>query len=123
MNEQIKNKELLVQWLEDFKTKAGEYDEAIPTIEECENALTLYKNIVDKIRIPLLVQNLRNARRADNSCLEYGLEYHLRGLKSAVNNYFVSQILININENYSLKKVFQEILDSLREITIGLTNK
>ena len=61
-----------------------DYTEAQETINECENALNLYKTIVDPLRIPLLIQNARNARQKDGSCLEYGLEYHLKNLSSAV---------------------------------------
>ena len=78
IDEQSKRKELLVEWLEDFKSKLGEYDEAQETIKECESALELYKKVVDAVKIPLMVKNARNARRADGSCLEYGLEYHLK---------------------------------------------
>ena len=77
-------KELLVEWLEDFKSKLGEYQEAQETIKECERALALYKQVVDAVKVPLMVQNARKARRADGCCLEYGLEYHLRNFKSAV---------------------------------------
>ena len=88
LEEQTKSKELLVQWLEDFKTKAGEYDEATSTIEECEKALSLFKKVVGKVKGTLLVQNARNARRADGSVLEYGVEYHLRGFVGAVCNFY-----------------------------------
>ena len=74
----MKEKELLVEWLEDFKSKLGEYNEAQETIKECESALELYNKAVESVRIPLMVQNARNARQKDGSCLEYGLEYHLK---------------------------------------------
>eukprot|EP00012_Vannella_robusta_P010785 CAMPEP_0206204768 /NCGR_PEP_ID=MMETSP0166-20121206/13757_1 /ASSEMBLY_ACC=CAM_ASM_000260 /TAXON_ID=95228 /ORGANISM="Vannella robusta, Strain DIVA3 518/3/11/1/6" /LENGTH=93 /DNA_ID=CAMNT_0053624531 /DNA_START=1 /DNA_END=278 /DNA_ORIENTATION=+ len=43
--ERIKQKESLVQWLEDFKSKCGEYEEANETIQECENALALHRRV------------------------------------------------------------------------------
>ena len=83
-----KDKELLVEWLEDFKSKLGEYQESQETIEECERALTLYKQVVDAVKVPLMVQNARKARRADGCCLEYGLEFHLKN--------FIGPVCINI---------------------------
>lgn len=68
----------MVEWLEDFKSQYGEYVEAKKTIEECESVLEFYRKVVDPLRIPLLIQNARNARRADGSCLEYGLVHHLK---------------------------------------------
>ena len=79
-----KDKELLVEWLEDFKSKLGEYQEAQETIGECEKALDLYSSVVGSVRVPLLIQNARNARQKDGSCLEYGLEYHLKNFVGAV---------------------------------------
>ena len=78
VEEQVKKNNLLVQWLEDFKSKYGEYEQAYDTINQCEEVLDLYKKVVNKVRIPLLVKNARNARLAQGSCLEYGLDYHLR---------------------------------------------
>ena len=84
IEERKKQKELLVEWLEDFKSKHGEYDEAKETIEECEKALELYSKVVEAVRVPLMIQNARNARQKDGSCLEYGLKYHLDHFNSAV---------------------------------------
>ena len=52
-------------------------------MEECEKALALFSQVVDPVRIPLLIQNARNARKP-NSVLEYGLDYHLTKLRNAV---------------------------------------
>ena len=82
--ERVKQKELLVEWLEDFKSKLGDYEEARETIAECESTLDRYKQVVEAVRIPLMIQNARNARRADGSCLEYGLEFHLKNFNAAV---------------------------------------
>ena len=87
--DQAKRNDLLLQWLEDFKIKCGQFEEAKETIEECEAVLELYKKVVGAIKIPLDIQNARNARTKDGSCLEYGLEYHLRNFKSAVNHSFL----------------------------------
>ena len=80
----MKDKELLVQWLESFKSELEQYEEAKETIKECEEALYLFKSVVDPLRVPLLIQNARNARKADGSVLEYGLDYHMKGLNNAV---------------------------------------
>ena len=91
-NEWITNQEkqngLLVQWLEDFKSKLGQYELAKPTIDECEAVLELYNKVVNAVRVPLEIQNARNARTSDGSVLEYGLEYHLRNFKSAVSTFY-----------------------------------
>ena len=79
-----KQKELLVEWLEDFKSKLGEYNEASEIISECENTLDKYISVVEPLRVPLLIQNARNARQKDGSCLEYGLEYHLNKMNNAL---------------------------------------
>ena len=74
----------LVAWLEGFKAQLGQYQHAAATIEECEAVLALYDSVVGAAKIPLEIQNARNARRADGSNLEYGLEYHLERFKSAL---------------------------------------
>ncbi len=72
----VKEQKLLVEWLEDFKSKFGESDEALETIAECRDALKKYNEKVEAVRIPLAVQNARNARKENGSVLEYGLKYH-----------------------------------------------
>jgi hypothetical protein len=47
LNKQSQTRDLLVQWLEDFKSKLGEYDLAKPTIDEVESALQLYKEKIE----------------------------------------------------------------------------
>jgi hypothetical protein len=42
-----KTKDLLVQWLEDFKSKLGQYELAKPTIDEVESALKLYEEKIE----------------------------------------------------------------------------
>jgi hypothetical protein len=80
----VKEQKLLVEWLEDFKSKLGEHDEALDTIAECKDALNKYNAKVEAVRIPLAIQNARNARSADGSCLEYGLKYHLEKMSGAL---------------------------------------
>ena len=87
--ERVKEKELLVEWLEDFKSKHGEYLESVQTVEECETALDKYQTVVEKVRVPLMIQNARNARKKEGSCLEYGLEYHLKGFNASVGFHFL----------------------------------
>ena len=87
VEEQTKKKTLLIEWLENFKSKFAEYKEARSIIEDCENVLGNYKDKVEKVRIPIEIQNARNARKPKSN-LEYGLDYHLRGLTSAVSSPF-----------------------------------
>ena len=84
IEEQAKRNDLLLQWIEDFKSKFGQYEQAQSTIEEVDQVLELYNKVVGSVRIPLMIQNSRNARTKEGSVLEYGLEYHLNGFKSAV---------------------------------------
>lgn len=37
-----------------------------------------------EVKVPLMVQNARNAKRAQGSCLEYGLKNHLSNFVGAV---------------------------------------
>ena len=74
----------MVQWLETFKSSFGEYQESQETIDECEKLLQTYRMVVDSIKIPLMIQQARNARQKDGSCLEYGLDYHLKALNDSV---------------------------------------
>jgi hypothetical protein len=73
---QTKEYQLLLQWLEDFKSKFGDYDEAKATITQVEEALKLYKDVVLAAKLSLDIQRARAARRAQGSVLEYGLQYH-----------------------------------------------
>ena len=80
----MKEKELLVQWLEEFKSQYGHYSQSEPTISSVEKALTLYESTVSKLKVPLDIQNARNARKKDGSCLEYGFDHHYSGFESLV---------------------------------------
>ena len=84
MNEQSKEKEGIVQWVEDFKSKYGNYTEALDTIKEAEKVIDLYKQTVDKIKIPLDIKNYCNARREQGSLLEYGYDYHIKQFTNLV---------------------------------------
>ena len=75
--------EALLTWLEGFKAKF-KTQHAAATIDKCENVLSLYDSVVGAAKIPLEIQNAVNARRADGSNLEYGLEYHLQRFESAL---------------------------------------
>jgi hypothetical protein len=73
-----------MQWVESFKSECSSFEEAQPTLRECEDILSLCDKVVAQVRIPLLIQNAVNARHADGSCLEYGLKYHLEQMENAV---------------------------------------
>jgi hypothetical protein len=85
LEEQSKSNSLFVQWLEDFKSKFGEYTEAQPTIVEVEEALKLYKDAVGKVAIPLAIDKARKARKPD-SIFEYGMTWHLEKFLNKVPN-------------------------------------
>jgi hypothetical protein len=76
IEELAKNNSLFVQWLEDFKSKFGEYTEAHPTIKEVEEVLKLYKELVGKVTVPISIEKARQARKPD-SIFEYGMTWHL----------------------------------------------
>ena len=84
MNARAKDRDCLIEWLEGFKAKYQQYEQARETISTCEDLLDKYRTVTDPYRVPLLIQNARNARKAQGSCLEYGLDYHLRSFHSAV---------------------------------------
>ena len=86
IDDRQKEKELLCQWLEGFRSEFSEVLAAKVTLESCNSALKLYENVINAVKVPLMIKNARNARREDGSCLEYGLEYHLRQLNGAVSN-------------------------------------
>jgi hypothetical protein len=73
-----------VEWLEDFKSKFASYSEALETISECQQTLDKFTEKVESARVPLAVQNARNARRENGSVLEYGLKYHLDRMNGAL---------------------------------------
>ena len=77
MTEQEKVNGLLIQWLEEFKSMFGNYPEAQPTIQEVEAALSQYKEVVGRVKIPLDIKRAKDARRQDGSILEYGLQWQL----------------------------------------------
>lgn len=79
-----KSYNLIVQWLEDFRSKYGDYEEAQPTISKIEEALALYKDTIGRSKVKIEVQRARDARRAQGSVLEYGLDYHLSKFVAAV---------------------------------------
>ena len=76
--------DLLIQWVEDFRSRFEQYEEAQATLDECDAVLAQYKAVVGAVKIPLDIQNARNARTADGSCLEYGLSHHLERFKAAL---------------------------------------
>jgi hypothetical protein len=47
LDQLFKTKELLVQWLEDFRSKFGQYALGQPTIAEVTTALNLYEEKIE----------------------------------------------------------------------------
>ena len=81
----IAEKEELVNWLEDFRSKYEIYNEAQPTIEECESTIKNSTLVLEPIKAPLLIQNARLCR----DTLPYGLDFHVKKLKTAVSIIFI----------------------------------
>ncbi len=68
-----------------------EYPQAESTISQSEALLQLYNEKVNVVKVPLDIQKARNARKAQGSNLEYGLDSHLTSMNSLVSfltNYF-----------------------------------
>jgi hypothetical protein len=74
---------LLVEWLEDFRSRFGQHDEAQPTIDEVNQGLALYQQVVLASKRKIDLQKAIEAR-APNSVLEYGLNFHLERFLSEV---------------------------------------
>jgi hypothetical protein len=75
---------LLVQWVEDFKSKFNYVADAEPVIAKVEEALKLYKEVLGKTATVRAIQKARRARKAEGSVLEYGLDYHLSKFVAAI---------------------------------------
>jgi hypothetical protein len=79
-----KEQTLLVEFLADFQSKLGEYDEARPVIAKCNKALVLFQEKVGNLKVTLEIQKAVNARTKEGSCLEYGLKSHLERLNGEI---------------------------------------
>ena len=111
---------LLVEWLEDFKSKFQQYSESEEIISRCESLLEKYHKQVDKVKIPLEIQKARNARSKDGSSLEYGLDYHLQQMNNLVSISYQFKLVQFIYFFKSWIKDYLEIQDFLVEIINGL---
>ena len=65
-----KRRELLDMFLSDFSARFSQYEEAAKTISECEAVLKKYDDVIGAVKVPLDIQNARNARTKEGSCLE-----------------------------------------------------
>lgn len=70
----------LVQWLEDFRSRFGEYEEAQPTIVQVETALQFYSKVVGGSQLTHAVAKAVE----DHSLLPNGLEWHLQRFLNAL---------------------------------------
>lgn len=89
MPDMDKEAENLTLWLTQFKEQLGKYKEAQPTIDEVQAELDKYNKgylqfvkcltplAVGAARVGLEIKASIDAKRADGSPLEYGLEFHL----------------------------------------------
>jgi hypothetical protein len=81
--------DLLCKWLDDFRNRyysliMAAYADALSILNEGEELKDMFATKVQPLKIIVTIQNARNARTADGSCLEYGLKYHLDNMKSAL---------------------------------------
>ena len=84
IEKQAKEENLISQWAQDFESKFGEYDEAKPILSQIQEALQLYKDVILASKVKLDIQRAREARKAQGSVLEYGLDHHLSGFVDKV---------------------------------------
>jgi hypothetical protein len=61
---------LLVEFLEDFKSKYGDKEEATDHLVNCHTAIEKFHNIVDKVKNKLAVQTQEMPRRVRHPALE-----------------------------------------------------
>ena len=113
-----KVRDILMEWLEEFKIKYGGYNEASEIIKTSENLFERYKKEVDAHKVAYDVTNARNSR----SILEYGLDHHLSSFNTMVWP-FPSLYLLSLCHFYLLyfhfvcyssTRDFQGTLDSQR---------
>ncbi len=64
-----KHNSCLIQWLEDFKSKYGEYEEAQSAIKDSEDVLYKYKQKIGPIMIKVNIAKAIDARAKDGSPL------------------------------------------------------
>ena len=77
MSEMEKENNRITQWLEDFKSKYGDHEDAKEIINEVETAMKSYVTNIVSAKAKIEIQKAVEARRAQGSVLEYGLKYHL----------------------------------------------
>jgi hypothetical protein len=75
-----KTKELLIQWLEDFKSKFAQYEIAKPTIDEVEKALKLYALFIGGTQLRVAMNKFLD----DKTILKYGLDWQLNKVEQLV---------------------------------------
>ena len=102
MEKRQQEKELLIEWLEEFKSKYGGYKESQSTIEECEKIIARCETSVSKYIIPLKIQNRLNERnKKSGSTLKHEIEAFIAGVKQLSSKYegvSESEMLQNMEE-------------------------
>eukprot|EP01124_Arcella_intermedia_P033172 TRINITY_DN7876_c0_g2_i2.p1 TRINITY_DN7876_c0_g2~~TRINITY_DN7876_c0_g2_i2.p1 ORF type:complete len:2631 (-),score=708.58 TRINITY_DN7876_c0_g2_i2:12-7805(-) len=121
-NEWIKKVEakvqLLLEWLENFKSRFLQYPEAFPIIRRCEKVLENAKSLLESIKIPQQIKNAKNARKQDGSVLQYGLDFHLERMSvelmkgAPLNSTYSEKDNTWINERTNEKNLLIEWLSS-----------
>ncbi len=64
-----KHNSCLIQWLEDFKAKYGEYTEAQKAIQDTESSLQRYKEKIGPMMLKVNIAKAIDARAKDGSAL------------------------------------------------------
>ena len=79
-----KENNAITQWIESFKSKYGEQEDAQDIIKQVEDALTLFQNVVGKGKAKVEIQRAIEAR---GTPLEYGIKWHLERFNNRVKRY------------------------------------
>lgn len=72
----------LVEWVEKFKVECGQYEDAKPYIARCETIIQSVGQLLQSCVGKAIVQKAIGHR--DRAMLEYGLDYHCKGLEIIV---------------------------------------
>lgn len=108
VKERTKEHSLLSTWLEDFRAKFGEYEEANYTIQQVESALKLFNDVVGAAKLKIDIQKAID----DRSILENGVEWHLERFITQV-----SQLCLTYSKNLSLRREFHLTIVNWKDIS------
>ncbi len=102
----------MIQWLENFKAQFFEYPNEIQeTVTKVEDALHMYKHKIGSAMVGVKIQKAINAKRADGSVLEYGLNWQLEGFIRKVCKIIIYHLQINEGIPKDTRQVDQYLED------------